>query len=220
MGKGTLITALLALILLVCGAVWLDHSVHPQMDLDTKGQPTAGNPDAMVHLVVFEEPKCPECRRFNVAVAEAINKEYVQTNKIKSTVIPVSFINGSMPAATALLCVYNQDPDKHNPELFFTFLSYIFHHQPTESINWSTPGNLLDMAKSASPQINLDHLKECINNGDFKDQITKNTVYNASLNNGSVVTPGVYINGKKQTDITLDGMKNALNDALRHSGGR
>lgn len=213
-----MIAAMAVLILLVWGGVWVNRGIDSQSDLETKGQPTVGNAKAPVHLVVFEELKCPQCRRFNLTVADSLRKDYVETNKIQYTVIPVSFIENSMPAAAALLCVYHQDGDKPNSGLFFTFLSYIFHHQPTESLNWATPDNLLDMAKNASPEINLDHLKRCIDSGDYSDQIGKNTLYAAKLGDGSISTPGVYINGRKQNDITLDGLKNALNEALRHSG--
>lgn len=209
------ISSLIVLILLAWGAVGYAHWIKPQADLDTKGQPTTGNPKAQVHLVVFEEPKCPECRRFNVAVADSLNKDYVITNKIRYTVIPVSFIDNSMPAASALMCVYHQNPEKPNAELFFAYLSYLFHHQPTESLNWATTDNLLEMAKNVTPKIDLENLKHCINSEAYKDQINKNTHYAAELNNGVITTPGVYINGRKQMDITLEGMQNALNEALR-----
>ena len=64
----------------------------PAITLDTTGQPTIGYPKAKVHVVVFEEPKCSNCRDYSREIYPSIKKNFIDTNKITYTVIPVSFL--------------------------------------------------------------------------------------------------------------------------------
>ena len=96
---------------IVSGSVYLSRpQLPPSIPLSTKGQPTIGYAKAKVHVVVFEDPKCISCAGFNNEIFPSIKKEFLDTNKILYTVIPVSFMPGSMPAAIALLCVYHENP--------------------------------------------------------------------------------------------------------------
>jgi len=215
------IMTLAALIIIVWGVVtFYQPSLSKGIALNTDGQPTIGYPKAQVHVVVFEEPKCPDCRKYNKSVYPNIHKDFIETNKIRYTVFPVSFIPDSMPAATALLCTYNQDGKYPNPDLFFTYLNYIFEHQPPENLNWATTENLLDMAKQASPAINLEKLKGCIDTQEYRVQIVKNTQYGAEINDGRLSTPGVYIDGRKLDRITTESMNEAIEAALKQKGIR
>src|SRR5262245_26924290 len=101
----------------------------PSIILNTTGQPTIGYAKARVHVVVFEEPKCSHCREFNNNIFPTIKKDFIDTNKIRYTVIPVSFLPGSMPAAIATLCVYHENALYPNDELFFKYFDYIYKHQ-------------------------------------------------------------------------------------------
>lgn len=163
--------------------------------LDTKGQPTIGDPKATVHVVVFEEPKCPSCKRFNTQIFPQIKKDFIDTHKILYTIIPVSFIPHSMPAAIAWLCVYHQDSKTPNDELFFSYVEHTYAHQPSEKLDWATEQNLEKFAQETSPDIHLQSLKNCINREGYRHQIEKNTQYGIELMKEEFSTPAVYING-------------------------
>ena len=83
----------------------------PAMQIDTTDQPTRGNPNAKVHIVVFEDLKCIACKNFNNTILPQIKKQYIDTGIAKYTVINLAFIPGSMPAANAARCIYTQNPD-------------------------------------------------------------------------------------------------------------
>ena len=85
-----------------------------------------------------------------------------------------SFLSHSMPAALALLCVYNQKPAPRT-DLFFKYLDYIYQHQLPERQNWTTTETLVKYAASTSPEINTKELKNCINIGRFQSQVEKDT---------------------------------------------
>lgn len=206
--------ALGVFVFIICGFVFSrQEPKSPKIDIDTAGQPTIGDPLSSIHIVVFEEPKCPGCKLFNNRIYPNLKKEYIDTRKVLYTVIPVSFINNSMPAAVALLCAYQQSPSSGN--LFFSYLDYIYHHQPPESLDWATEENLKEMAKEASPSINLDALKSCISSASLRQQIEKNTQYGSELMEGQLETPSIYVSGRKLETISWEAIKNAIEQEWR-----
>lgn len=192
----------------------------PAIEINTEGQPTIGYPNALVHVVVFEEPKCPECKRYNNLIYPTLKRDFIETNKVKYTVITVSFIPDSMPAAVALLCAYHKEKLYPNSELFFTFLDYMYAHQPKESLNWATIENLQEMAQKASPAINLDKLKNCVEHEAYRVQIAKNTDYGATIMNGRLSTPSMYVDGIRVEEMSHDSISELIKKALKQKGGQ
>ncbi len=213
------ILALVLLSALVWGLVKYNQIAETEkIALNTAGQPTIGNANAKVKVVVFEEPKCPGCRRFNNAAFPVIHKDFIETNKIQYTVIPISFLPDSMNAAVALYCVYNQDPKQPNADLYMAFFNYIYQHQPPEILNWATVDNLMDMAKKASPAIDIDKLKSCINNEKYRVQVVENTQYATKLSDGHLAAPAVFVNGKKWNGVGIEDLKGVINAKLKDEG--
>lgn len=190
------------------------------ISLQTDHQPTIGYPKAPVHVVVFEEPKCPDCKQYNNTIFPLIKKDFIETNKILYTVIPVSFLPNSMPAAIALLCVYNQELEYPNKDLFFKYLDYLYQNQPLENIDWATDETLEQFAQAASPAINLDRLKNCVDKEGYRIQIEKNTKYGSLVMDGQLSTPTIYVDGMKIEDVTYSDMSRLIKSALRKKGER
>jgi len=216
----SLVVFTFAVLILVSGFVYYLYSIDlpPSITLDTEGQPTIGYPKARVHVVVFEEPKCSNCRDFNNDIYPTIKKEFIDTNKITYTSIPVSFLPGSMPAAVALLCVYNADPEYPNNDMFFKYLNYIYEHQPDEHTDWATPEKMIEIAKKTSPSISTSKLKKCIDMDSYRVQIAKNTAYGREVMGGVISTPTVYVNGIKVDEITVDGINKLIKEVLGYEG--
>lgn len=180
--------------------------------INIEGQPTLGYQKAPIHIVVFEEPKCSNCRLFNRQVLPQIKKELIDTRKATYTVIPVSFLPGSLPAAMALLCAYHQDPGYPNPELFFLFLDYLFEHQPGEDIDWATLENLKEYAAKASPAISPALLEDCLLKQSYRKQIEDNTQLGRSIMGGDIATPTVYVNGIELKNLDFDSLMDLIED--------
>lgn len=185
--------------------------------LDISKQPTIGNPNAKVQVVAFLEPKCPDSKKYSNDSFPLLKKEFIDTDKVSYTIITASFLSQSMPAAVALLCIYNPDSDKPNTQLFFNYLDYIYHHQPAERKNWATTETLLDFAKNVSPSIDQNHLKNCIESNQYQTQIEKNTAYGNRLM-GRISTPTLYVNGikveNKDDTVYYKNLKTAIENAL------
>lgn len=190
---------------------------HPDaISIDTREQPTIGHPRAQVQVVVFEEPKCSNCKEFNKLIFPKLKEEFIDTSKILYTVIPVSFLPNSMSAAEALLCVYLADPLYPNSDLFFTYLDYIYSHQPEESVNWTTTDKLLEFAKNTSPSINLSHLRSCVDNDSYRIRVQKNTEYGSYLMGGTISTPTIYVDGIKVNELTYDNVKKLIQEVIEN----
>ena len=135
MKKLVLFTLLALACFSILGLIFFGSPPKKVYTVKTQGQPTVGFSGAPVHIVAFEEPKCSTCTQYNNDIFPMIKKDYIDTHKVLYTVIPVSFLPNSMPAAMALLCVYHQDNSFGSAGLFFTLLDYMYAHQPPESTN-------------------------------------------------------------------------------------
>ncbi len=210
--------------IIVVLALWGIFSYQPttfstSIPIRTSGQPTIGNLDSSIQVVVFEEPKCPDCARYNNEIFPEINQSLIQTGEIAYTVIPVSFLQGSMPAAVALLCVYNQNPQSPNSELFTTFIDYIYQNHPPKNEDWANEENLSVMAKKASPAINQEKLRNCISKEKYKNVVEGNTKYGRKIMAGKLMTPSVFVNGVLVEDISFSSIQERIENEKNKLNG-
>lgn len=216
------ILVFVTLTLLVCFVVITSIFLklrHPDsIVINTQGQPTLGFAKATVHVVVFEEPKCVNCRSYTERVYPKIKKNYIDTNKITYTVIPVSFLPGSMPAACALLCVYNADPRYPNSDLYFAYLDYLYAHQPDEHTDWATAATLVRFAQGTSPAIDTEKLKWCVQKEGYRAKVQQNTDYGQKIMGGSIATPMVYVNGVAAEELSYEHIRTLIDNALNRGG--
>lgn len=187
----------------------------PAIDIDISHQPTIGNPNAPLHIVVFAEPKCIDCKKYHLGVYPTIKKEYIDTNQATYTVILVSFLPGSAKAADALLCAYYQDPDAPNPKLYYAFLEHLYKNQPDEQKDWVTDDLLIQFAKESCAVIQLDQLKSCIDTEKYHNEVSQNTRYARKIMGGRISTPSVYVNGVKLNDLSLIGTRKLIQATLK-----
>lgn len=185
---------------------------HAKPKIDTTGQPTIGHSGAPVQVVVFEEPKCSECKLFSTLIYPLIKQKYIDTGKIQYTLLPVSFISDSMNASMAWVCVYDQ---KKDGDLFFKYVEKTYTHQGDEDVDWATPEQMIKFAQETSPEIDLEALKTCLAKQAYKSQIEKNTDIGIDLMEGSLGTPAVYVNGKPIEVISLEAISKAIDQNLK-----
>lgn len=173
--------------------------------IDTTNQPMLGNPAATVHIVAFEDLKCVNCAHFSNTIFQTIQKKYIKTGIANYTMINLAFVPGSMPAANAARCVYQQ-----NPVLFFQYIEAIFKNQPPEDDNWATVPMLLTFAGEI-PGINSDALAACMIANPYQSFIENNLKMASILMNHTVATPTVYVNGIIVKPLTEKNLENVIN---------
>lgn len=201
--------AIVAITALTFGAVftlglwWATTLLPDPIKIDTTNQPTLGDPKAPLRFVVFEEPKCPVCKRFTLEIYPKIKEKYIDTQKASFTIIPVSFLPDSMPAAEGLLCAFYQSGNFPNNELFFDYIDYMYKVQPPESENWATDEKVKKLAQEASDKINLENMTSCLLTDVYRTQIRSNTDMGRTLMGGRIITPTLYVNGIKVEGLTM-----------------
>lgn len=175
------------------------------VSIDTQGQPTLGKSDAPITLVVFEDLKCENCKRYNTTLFPQIKRDYIDTGKAKYVLINLAFIPGSLPAANAARCLFTQ-----NKKYFFPFIEYIFEHQPPENTDWATISTLIQFAKASVPEAKFDELSNCMIEARHNSFIEDNLKIAAKVMAGQVATPALYVNGHKVESLTFENVKAAI----------
>ena len=166
--------------------------------IDVQSQPFIGNKHANNNIVVFEDMKCVNCMRYNTTLFPKIKKAYIDNGKAKYTIITLAFLPGSSLIANATLCAKQQ-----NPDYFFPYVEYIYHHQGDESENWGTVPRLLEYAKKVAG-IDIKKLSSCLVKAPFDSQISSNMKVARDTMGAQVMTPRVYINGVLVEPLTFE----------------
>lgn len=212
--RSLLIGTVALMFLLVIGNFYLKNTVPAMSDLETQNQPTIGNPNAPVKMLVVEEPKCPNCKAYNTLTFPKIKKDYIDTGKVQYTTLIVSFSDASFPAAQALLCAFYQDKDNPDDTLFYDFLNKIYRRSDAESSNQVLDEILLETAREANPNINIDELRKCMERQVYYTQIMRNNENAKRLMGGVQATPVIFINGAKSPGISSEIVTQAIETAL------
>lgn len=154
-------------------------------------QPVLGKDDAPVTITEFGDYKCPSCKAWGDTIYPLLKKDYIDTGKVKFSYINVLF-HGEESALAALA---GESVFAQNPQAFWTFHKALFDSQPKENHDglWVTEEKILDLAKSASPQIDLTKLKEDIGNQKHLPQVQTDTELVEKYRVKQ--TPTVMING-------------------------
>lgn len=180
--------------------------------IDTSGQPTLGKETAKVQIVAFEDLKCFNCALFSNNLLPKIRQRYVDTGIARYTLFNVAFIPGSLAAANAARCLYEQ-----KSSWFFDFVDYIYRVQPPEGQNWATTAKLLQFAKASVPDADLGRLSNCIIEGKYNDFLRKNLSYADKLMQGKVATPTIYVNGRQLQSFSMDAVAELIQQAQQES---
>ncbi len=210
MRKAVILTLLLIILVGVGFYFFKPHAPLPKsVEIDTSNQPSLGKENAKIHIVAFEDLKCGNCMRYSTTIFPTIKKELIDTGKANYTLINLAFIPGSLPAANAARCVYQQ-----NPASFFDFVDYIYNHQPAESDDWATIPTLMQMA-SHIPSIDSNKLSECLVKSPNTEFINSNMKLAEKIMGASnVATPAIYVNGISVQPLTYARIKE-IADAVK-----
>ncbi|MBI2107316.1 DsbA family protein [Candidatus Woesearchaeota archaeon] len=153
-----------------------------RQDVKYDGAPVKGDKDAKVTIVEFSDFQCPFCGRFYEQTLPSIQKEYIDTGKVKLAFrhLPLSFHEYAMPAAEASECANEQGK-------FWEYHDKIFTNQPSLS-------NEILSTWAKDVGLDTDKFDKCMKDGNYKSKIQKD------LNDASVLgasgTPTFFINGK------------------------
>lgn len=177
--------------------------------------PTLGSADAAVKLMEFGDFKCPTCKYFNENILSKIKTEYIDTGKVSLSFQNWTIIwDDSYTAALAGLSVFHQNKDE-----FWKFYDALFQNQqPGERTVWATADFLVDVARQAGVNVDLDKLRQDIDQQTYADELDKQNAY--ARRHNFTGTPTVILNGKRlddETALSYDNLKKAIDKALQQS---
>lgn len=210
--KKALMGALFLILLSLLGLYFFKYDVEgvKRSILNVEGQPTLGSEKALVQVVAFQEPNCAGCGRFTLEIFPKIKQEFIETSLIRYSIIPVSFLPGSMTTGASWLCVCAQQ--KENEEKSFDFITEIYKRRGSEEESKGmTEQELKKIASDVDPSINLDPV---FNSKIFQNQIKRNTAYAMRIMEGEVFTPALYVDGLFVDEMDYSDIKDVINRAL------
>jgi protein-disulfide isomerase len=145
-----------------------------------------GDEGAPVTVVEFTDYQCPFCNRFFTETYPQVEKEYVDTGKVRYMVrdFPLPFHGNAHAAAQAARCAGDQDKYLEMHDVLFT-----------KQNEWSS-ADAQESFESYAQEIGLNgsSFSECLSSAKYKDAVDQDLAMSQQLGVGG--TPGFFINGK------------------------
>lgn len=170
-----------------------------------------GKPGAEHTVKVYEDPRCPFCKKFEEGGAQALVGPLAAGNvRVEYTI--ASFLdrnfggNGSVNAANALRAAVESGK-------FAQFHSAVFTNQPEESDDAYTPAFLLKIADKVD--LRDAAFRKAVTNGSYRSWVR--TAMDAFTSDGVSGTPTVFVDGKKAPGDALYG-EAAFAKVLKEAG--
>jgi len=166
-------------------------------------QPTLGEQNAPVKLILFENFMCDHCKAFEERVFPQLKREYIDTGRVE--VYYVNLAWGSEQAVLAGMageCAYRQDADA-----FWPFKTALYEAQG----QWQTVDDLVAVA-TAIPGLTPVDLRDCIEEGRYAAEVQRDLELGDQV--GVTGTPSVVIGTRGFEAPTLEVLRAAVEEEL------
>lgn len=202
------------IIFLFSGA--LDNNDTSTADISYENQPYLGEKDATVNIVEFGDYKCPACKNFNESFFPLIDKELIQTGKVKFYFLNYPFINvDSERSAIFAETVYKGLGN----ETFWKFHKTLYEKQPDdqslERQDIFTEKFLTETLGEVTSEEDVKKVTETWENKDNEKALKTDEALVSDL--GVTSTPTLFVNGKKFEGTSLEDLKEMVDDASKES---
>ncbi|MEJ2688546.1 MAG: thioredoxin domain-containing protein [Deltaproteobacteria bacterium] len=169
-------------------------------EINIKGSPYLGNPDAPVTLIVFSDFQCPYCARLG-EVIEEVTMAYPDSVKVVFKNFPLRQHRYASLAALAAIAAQQQGR-------FWEFHDQLFPLQ--KELN---QGKILKVAQDIG--LDMKEFTRDIGSESAKQKLA--TDISDGRTAGVHGTPTVFINGREPTNLTFEEIKKLIDADLRSS---
>jgi len=148
---------------------------------------TKGSAAAPVTVYEMSDFQCPYCRRFALETFPTLDKEYVQTGKVRWVFINFPLVNlhpNAEPAAEVAMCAARQDK-------FWPMHDLLYRNQPTWAPLKAPAEFFLTLADSAS--LDAAAFQQCLSTGATQAVVKSDA--EGAVRSGATSTPSFYIEG-------------------------
>lgn len=213
---GTLIAALLIALALFAVRGRPAAGEGQTVSFDLSGQPVLGREDAPVTLVVFEDFKCPNCKRFEEEFLPQIRSRYIDTGKARLVSLNFPFLaeNARLPvddskfAAQAAECAFVQGGSEAHERM----KQIIFRAQGPEDQVWATKSRLKELAGSVEG-IDQARFNTCLDGDETAAAVDADERQAREAGVGG--TPSIYVNGRLLQSYDAASVGAAIDAALQ-----
>jgi protein-disulfide isomerase len=198
----------------VLGFIFFGNLPKKEAAIDYEAQPYLGKESAPVQIVEFGDYKCPVCKDFNESFFPLIEKEFIETGKVKFYFMNYSFINvDSIRAAQFAEAVYQELGN----DTFWKFHERLYSKQPEdakyEQMDIFTKSFLKDTLKEVASDEETEKVVRAFKENQSKDAWEKDMSYVKKL--GITGTPTLFINGKQFKGETIEDFKEMVEEAAK-----
>jgi protein-disulfide isomerase len=180
---------------------------EPLVPLDD--DPILGSPDAPVTMIEYSEYLCPFCRRFALETMPQIEKEYIDTGKVK-LVFRDFPVHGQPAVAMALVAECAADQGKFWEMHMFLWKRYE---------EWSQSQDILATFQGYAEELGMDteEFTSCLREGTVVERIIED--YNIGVQDGVEATPSFLVNGTLvRGAMPFEEFQKVIDEALGESG--
>lgn len=198
-------TAIAAAALIAAGAIYeVETPAIKTSALHIDGRPRIGRLEAKIELVLIEDLRCGPCHFFTQKIFPAIAQKYIETGRAFCVVVPVSFLEGSVPLANAALSVYKLAPDRFLP--YFNAVSDSFYMRDLDD---QVESQLLELADQVGG-IDLNKLKVCIETNCFSMELEQNLDWAKRIMGREFGTPTLFVNGIRSSTTSIEAVSSLI----------
>ncbi|HEX5706259.1 MAG TPA: thioredoxin domain-containing protein [Pyrinomonadaceae bacterium] len=169
--------------------------------ISTDDQPSKGNPQASVTVVEFTDFQCPSCAQ-QYPVIERIMREYGDRVRLVVRDFPLSQHADAVKAAEAAEAAREQGK-------YWEYVAVLFRNQSALGA---------DKLKLYATQLGLDRARfdAALDSGKHAEKVERDVLDGQKL--GVNGTPTFYVNGKRLSERSYEGLKAAIEAALKAKG--
>lgn len=177
---------------------FLTPPTPPTYKIATDDQPTKGDARAAVTLIEFTDYQCPVCAQTQ-PVLERIVSEYGDRLRLVVRDYPLARHADAERAAEAAEAAREQGK-------YWEYTALLFQNQQALKVQ-----NL----KEYAAHIGLDRARfdAALNSGKFSDSVRRDVLDGARI--GVAGTPTIFLNGRQVSDFSYEGLKAAIEAALK-----
>ncbi len=168
-----------------------------------------GNYNAPVEFVEYASLTCPACAAFHTSVYPKLNKEYIETGKIKYIHREIYFDRAGLWAALTARCT-------NVVGRYFGMLDLLYTQQPIWSRSDSND-EIVDALLKISAKAGIDKQKaiSCLEDKEMALRLVEKFQYYAKQDD-ITSTPTFIINGKKYSNRSYEELKKIIDKELRN----
>ena len=132
-------------------------------------QPTLGDPDAPVKMILFENFLCGHCKAFEEDAFAQLKRDYIDTGKVEAYYVNLAWgETDAFDAGLAGECAYRQ-----NEAAFWPYKTALFRAQGAEGETWATVDTLVRVAEENVPELDAADLRTCITEKRYENEVER-----------------------------------------------